>query len=780
MRVQRIAVITSLGLLCAAGAVQAAETYSATILSAGAGAVTDRRPIPIGLYDASVNKTWVTWMGGGNSIAIIKEYDHNTNTWGANKTVGSSFSDKHNYPGLVKGADNRLYVFHGCHNSPLKMSKSPNPLSAAGTWTDRSISQAPKASYPAPVVTSNGTIYVGHRHTRQSNGHTDDRPYAFVKSTDNGATWTSQIVIDPYPRSDNLTEIYNGKVTYEPAHGGQKAKIHVAWTLAGGGPGSHAHATYGRSVYYAYLDPTNDRMYSAAGVDLGPTITNSEMEANCKVLETGCSNCGHQAALQVSAHYLDNGNPIIIYSHLNNGFSSSVWNGSAWVKRVITTAEGEPRDLFKFGPSQFKAFRGSGNTCQYYRTMDGGLSWSLEGSVTAPHSADRCNVIVNHHPDLKLFMEERAAGGDTSVARVTSGFEPWYEVGAGPVPTSTPTPTTTPIATPTPTPTPTGTGTEVTPTPTPTPTLPPGDPVEITPPGSGVTASTNDGNAPANAVDANLTTRWSGNGDGAWLRLDLGTEKTISYVTIGWYSGNTRRSRFDLQWSNDNTNWNAILTGVESNGTTTNEVMFEFPDVSARWLRYVGHGNNEAAKSTWNSVAEISVWQTGASPVPTATPTPTPQSGVVAFSPEAETLSLSAPMTTGSDAGASGGGFIQVTAGNNSAAAAPATGHATFSFTLVDSGTFKVWGRVMTPVDTDDSFWVRMDSGAWINWNNISLGAAWHWDDVHNAASGNSVTTWFLAPGTHTLTVAYREDGAKLDRLLITNDLAAVPSGVGP
>ena len=590
-----------------------AETYSATMLSAGAGAVTDRRPVPIGLYDASVNKTWVTWMGSAsNSPAIIKEYDHSTGTWSANKVIGTSFSDKHNYPAIVKGADNRLYVFHGCHNSPLKMTRSPNPLSIAGTWTDRSISQASGASYPAPVVTSSGTIYVGHRITRQSNGHTDDRPYGFAKSTDNGATWTRFTVIDPYPRSDNLTEIYNGQVTYEPAHDGQKAKVHVAWTIAGGGPGNHAHATYGRNAYYAYLDPTNDRMYSVTGVDLGTTITNSEMETHCKVVDTGCSTCGHQASLQVSAHYLDSGLPLVVYGHSTNGLTASRWTGSSWSHRVITSATGEPRDIFKFGPQHFKAFRATGSSCEYFRSTDGGASWTREGAVTAPHPASRCNVIVDHHPDVKLFMEERAASGDTSVARVTSGFEPWYEVGAGTPPPVTPTPTPTPTpATPTPS----------TPTPTPTATATPCAScsfVEITPPASGVSGSTSDGNLPANTVDNNLGTRWSGNGDGAWIQYDLGSERTISHVRVAVYNGNSRRNRFDLQVSNGGGVWNPVWAG-ESGGTTTQEETYEFDDVSARWIRYVGHMSNVG---TFNSVTEVSIFSPAGPP--TATPTPTP------------------------------------------------------------------------------------------------------------------------------------------------------------
>ncbi len=132
------------------------ETYMATALSRGTGQRTDRRPMPVGFYDASVNKTFVSWMGPG-SDALVKEYDHATGMWSADKIAGNSpFSDSHNYPSMIKGRDNRLYIFYGCHNSPLRMAVSPNPLSTAGTWRDVNIGAAPDASYPAPVVTSDG------------------------------------------------------------------------------------------------------------------------------------------------------------------------------------------------------------------------------------------------------------------------------------------------------------------------------------------------------------------------------------------------------------------------------------------------------------------------------------------------------------------------------------------------------------------------------------------------------------------------------------------------
>jgi hypothetical protein len=398
------------------------EAYTATALSKGTGQRTDRRPMPVGFYDASVNKTFVSWMGPG-SDALVREYNHATGMWSADKIAGNSpDTDSHNYPTMVRGRDNRLYIFYGCHNSPLRMAVSPNPLSIEGTWRDGNVSAAPDASYPAPVVTSDGTMYVFIRLTRAKNGHTDDRPLALIKSTDNGQTWTRQTIIDPYPRSDNLTEIYNGKISYQPAQGNQKAKIHLAWTLAGGGPGNHEHDAFTRNIYYAYLDPSNDQLYALDGKELGPSIDNAEAEASCKALDTGCSNCAHQTGYQITVSYNDDGTPLILFGHFMNGLTAVRRDGAAWVTKVVATELGEPRDLSRIGPGAFQAFRTGGNTCVVYRTADSGATWRLETTITAPHAVGRCHVIDNYHPDVKVFMEGNVVGGDTSTAKVTSGF----------------------------------------------------------------------------------------------------------------------------------------------------------------------------------------------------------------------------------------------------------------------------------------------------------------------------------------------------------------------
>jgi hypothetical protein len=170
------------------------------------------------------------------------------------------------------------------------------------------------------------------------------------------------------------------------------------------------------------------------------------------------------------------------------------------------------------------------------------------------------------------------------------------------------TPTATPTQTASPTPRATAT---LTPTSTATPRpTPPTSWTEITPPASGATASTNDGNVPGNAMDNSLATRWSGSGDGAWLQLDLGSVRDVTRVSVAAYRGNERRNRFDVQYSTDGGTWITALAGAQTSGTTLAEESFDFPRIQARYLRYVGHGAtlNAGGTSTWNSVVELSAW----------------------------------------------------------------------------------------------------------------------------------------------------------------------------
>jgi hypothetical protein len=128
--------------------------------------------------------------------------------------------------------------------------------------------------------------------------------------------------------------------------------------------------------------------------------------------------------------------------------------------------------------------------------------------------------------------------------------------------------------------------------------------VEVTPAASGVSASADDGNVPANTVDGNLSTRWSALGDGQWIRYDLGKTVPVTRVRIAVYQGDTRRNLFDLQVSTDGSTWRTVWSG-QSTGTTTALVSYDFPDATARYVRYVGHGSTV---NTWNSLTEVEVY----------------------------------------------------------------------------------------------------------------------------------------------------------------------------
>jgi glucose/arabinose dehydrogenase len=239
----------------------------------------------------------------------------------------------------------------------------------------------------------------------------------------------------------------------------------------------------------------------------------------------------------------------------------------------------------------------------FFADYGGGWIRYINGSGTGPGSLTNFAsgiggpTDVEVHPDGSLYYVAHNGG---QVRRVRSTI--------GPTPTATPTRTATPVVTPTPTPTP-----GVTPSPTP-------EAGEITPPASAVTASTSDGNLPGNTVDNNLATRWSGNGDGAWLRFDLGMPRRIGHVGIAVYQGNARRNSFDLQTSDNGTAWTTIFTG-QTSGTTTVEETYDFDDVTARYIRYLGHGNTV---NMFSSLTEVSIFANGPTPTPTRTPTSTP------------------------------------------------------------------------------------------------------------------------------------------------------------
>jgi len=151
---------------------------------------------------------------------------------------------------------------------------------------------------------------------------------------------------------------------------------------------------------------------------------------------------------------------------------------------------------------------------------------------------------------------------------------------------------------------------------------------KITVPAANVSASTSDANVPANSVDGDFNTRWSGDGVGAYITFNLGASKTVSYVKLSFYNGASRTFTFDVQTSSDGNSFTTRLNNQVS-ALNANLQTFDFADVSATHVRIVGKGNSV---NTWNSYTEVEVWGQG-SPVTSPSPSPSPLPGSPSPSP---------------------------------------------------------------------------------------------------------------------------------------------------
>jgi unsaturated chondroitin disaccharide hydrolase len=120
----------------------------------------------------------------------------------------------------------------------------------------------------------------------------------------------------------------------------------------------------------------------------------------------------------------------------------------------------------------------------------------------------------------------------------------------------------------------------------------------------GVVASASEGNPATNTIDGNLQTRWSAAGDGQWIQYDLGSSQNVNKVGIALYLGNQRTSRFDIQTSTDGATWTTRLGSVSSGATDALET-YDISDVSARYVRVVGHGNSV---DTENAITEVAIY----------------------------------------------------------------------------------------------------------------------------------------------------------------------------
>lgn len=119
-----------------------------------------------------------------------------------------------------------------------------------------------------------------------------------------------------------------------------------------------------------------------------------------------------------------------------------------------------------------------------------------------------------------------------------------------------------------------------------------------------VYASQDDGNGPEKILDKNPSTRWSAFGPEQWVCFAFEKSRKISDLSIAWYMGGKRKTRYDIQISDDAKTWTKLLN-TQSSGTSNALEPANLPHpVTTRYLKITCYGNT---KNLWNSITEVNI-----------------------------------------------------------------------------------------------------------------------------------------------------------------------------
>jgi hypothetical protein len=155
-----------------------------------------------------------------------------------------------------------------------------------------------------------------------------------------------------------------------------------------------------------------------------------------------------------------------------------------------------------------------------------------------------------------------------------------------------------------------------------------------------------------------------------------------------------------------------------------------------------------------------------------------PEDVVEAYREVESADTIAEPMMIWDDPEASGGQYMEVqpgTGGGGSGANEDLS--ATYDIN-VSGGVYQLLGRTLCPDGKDDSFWIRIQGAAtnrnndtgWVRWGVVNS-SEWMWTPVRSMDDADTTVLFTMEAGSYTVEITYREDGAKIDAFLLTDDM---------
>lgn len=381
-------------------------------------------------------RTFVTWQGDENYSIYVTYYDHATGSWASSVRIvdGSTENpvtgDGHGAPSLLLDANGAVHVFCCSHDTPTQHYRS-NAAYSISSWTELAEigGTSGATTYPHPILIGDD-IYLILR-----NGNALTSPYAIMRSTDNGATWSVPTNFIDFSASNY--GIYMGSTD---VLGSRVYLFFVAYKGAGG---------IRENAYVAWYDTATSKVMCFPNVDLGASMTKAEADASCLVDDTTTEPVLKQSNFG-AVHVDAAGVAYALYKVHADVFSASLvrfvsWNGLSWdapvdvvwsdswmnyLDFIVDGSSGEPIEAFIATNTTGSPLYEGGDI---ERWLWNGVAWTYDRTVLRETSSGKPLtapvVPTDHHDDFKFYFNQRHFDVQSDAGPANARLYAWGDSG---------------------------------------------------------------------------------------------------------------------------------------------------------------------------------------------------------------------------------------------------------------------------------------------------------------------------------------------------------------
>ena len=120
---------------------------------------------------------------------------------------------------------------------------------------------------------------------------------------------------------------------------------------------------------------------------------------------------------------------------------------------------------------------------------------------------------------------------------------------------------------------------------------------------SGFESDPSDYHPPGDAIDGDLTTWWSHNGNDPWIEISLVEPNPVCGVAVTWNKGDERDYSFEIGISEDGNNFEKVFEGTNDNESTEQEIYPFDQEVNGKYIKLTI--TDTSSNDGWTSIQEI-------------------------------------------------------------------------------------------------------------------------------------------------------------------------------